>query len=171
MDELGKRTSDISAVVQSLSHELHSSRLEYVGLVSAIKGFCREFGDKHKVKVAFESEGVPPAVPQEVSLCLFRVMQEGLQNALKHSGVRFFEVKLHGSPAEIHLTVRDSGVGFDSELAKDTKGLGLISMQERVRLVKGRISMTSKSGSGTEIDVRVPLSAGEQTEKVKGTGA
>jgi PAS domain S-box-containing protein len=171
MDELGKRTSEISAVVQSLSHELHSSKLEYIGLVSAMKGFCREFGDKHKVKVAFDSEGVPPGVPPEVSLCLFRVMQEGLHNALKHSGVRFFEVKLHGSHSDIQFTVRDSGVGFDPELIKDTQGLGLISMQERVRLVKGRISMSSKSGSGTEIDVRVPLSAGEQTEKVKGTGA
>jgi signal transduction histidine kinase len=125
-----------------------------------MKGFCKEFGDKHKVEVAFDSEGIPSGVPSEVSLCLFRVMQEGLQNALKHSGVRFFEVKMHGSPAEIHLTVRDSGVGFDPELAKDTEGLGLISMQERVRLVKGTISITSRPHSGTEINVRVPLSAG-----------
>ena len=171
MDELGKRTSEISAVVQSLSHELHSSKLEYLGLVSAMKGFCKEFGDKHKVKIDFSSEGMPSTVPPEISLCLFRVMQEGLQNALKHSGVRLFEVKLHGSPTEIHLTVRDSGVGFDPELAKDTQGLGLVSMQERVRLVKGTISITSKPQSGTEINVRVPLSAGAQTEKTKLAGS
>jgi signal transduction histidine kinase len=171
MDELGKRTSEISAVVQSLSHELHSSRLEYLGLVSAMKGFCKEVGDKHKVEIDFGSEGIPPTVPQEVSLCLFRVMQEGLQNALKHSGVRFFEVKLHGSPTEIHLTVRDSGAGFEPELVRGTQGLGLISMKERVRLVKGTISITSKPQSGTEINVRVPLSAGAEAERVKGTGA
>ena len=171
MDELGKRTSEISAVVQSLSHELHASRLEYLGLVSGMKGFCKEFGDKHKVKVAFDSEGVPPGVPPEVSLCLFRVMQEGLHNALKHSGVRFFEVKLHGSPTEIHLTVSDSGKGFEPELAKDIQGLGLISMQERVRLVKGTISITSRPQCGTKIDVRVPLSAGAQTEQDKLAGA
>jgi signal transduction histidine kinase len=114
---------------------------------------------------------MPATVPQEISICLFRVMQEGLQNALKHSGVRFFEVRLHRSPAEIHLTVRDSGVGFDPELAKDTQGLGLISMQERVRLVKGTISITSGLGSGTEIDVRVPLSAGGKTDQAKLAGA
>jgi PAS domain S-box-containing protein len=171
MDELGKRTSEISAVVHFLSHELHSSRLEYVGLVSAMKGFCKEFCDKHKVEIDFSNEGIPSGIPPEISQCLFRITQEGLHNALKHSGVKFFEVKLHGSPAEIRLTVRDSGVGFEPELAKGTPGLGLISMRERVRLVKGTISITSKPQSGTEINVRVPLSAGEQTERTKLAGA
>jgi signal transduction histidine kinase len=171
MDELAKRTSEISTGVQSLSHELHSSRLEYLGLVSAVKGFCKEFGDKHKVGIDFSSEGIPSSVAPEASLCLFRVMQEGLQNALKHSGVKLFEVKLFGSPTEIRLTVRDSGVGFDPELTKDTQGLGLISMRERVRLVKGTISITSKPQCGTEINVRVPLQAGVQTEQAKVAGA
>jgi PAS domain S-box-containing protein len=171
MDELGKRTSEISAGVQSLSHEFHSSKLEYLGLVSAMRGFCKEFSEKHKVEVAFASEGIPPTVPPEISLCLFRVMQEGLQNAVKHSGVRFFEVELHGSPTDIQLTVRDSGVGFDPELIKDTPGLGLVSMQERVRLVKGTISISSRPLSGTQINVRVPLQAGVRTEKAKLAGA
>jgi PAS domain S-box-containing protein len=170
MDELGKRTSEISAVVQSLSHELHSSRLEYVGLVSAMRGLCKEVSDKHKVEIDFSNEGIPSGIPPEISLCLFRIMQEGLHSALKHSGVRFFEVKLHGSPAEIRLTVRDSGVGFEPELAKDTPGLGLMSMRERVRLVKGTISITSKPQSGTEINVRVPLQAGAQREQGKLAG-
>jgi len=171
MDELGKRTSEISSVVQSLSHELHSSKLEYLGLVSAMKGFCKEFGGKHQVEIDFSSKGIPSDVPPETSLCLFRVMQEGLHNALKHSGVKSFEVKLHGSPTEIRLTVRDLGNGFDPELAKDTPGRGLISMQERVRLVKGTISITSRSQSGTEIKVRIPLQGGVQTEKAKLAGA
>jgi PAS domain S-box-containing protein len=171
MDELGKQTSEISASVQSLSHELHSSKLEYLGLASAMKGFCKEFGEKHKVVVAFASEGMPPSVPTDISACLFRVMQEGLQNAVKHSGVRFFEVELHGSPTEIRLTVRDLGKGFDPELAIDTPGLGLVSMQERVRLVKGAILITSKPLSGTQINVRVPLAGGAQTEKAKLAGA
>ncbi len=171
MDELGKRTSEISAVVQFLSHELHSSRLEYLGLVSAMRGFCKEFGDKHEVEVVFASEGMPPILPPELSLCLIRVTQEGLRNALKHSGVKLFEVKLHGSPTDIRLTVRDSGVGFDPELIKDTQGLGLISMQERVRLAKGTISITSRPQSGTEISVRVPLSARTPNESIKSEGA
>jgi signal transduction histidine kinase len=171
MDEIGKRTMEISAGVQSLSHELHSSKLEYLGLVSAMKSFCKEFGGKHKLEIDFSSEGIPSDVPPEISMCLFRVTQEGLQNALKHSGVRFFEVKMHGSPTDIQLTVRDLGKGFDPELAKDTPGLELVSMQERVRLVKGTISITSRPQSGTEINVRVPLSAGEQTERAKLAGA
>ncbi|MFI5248124.1 MAG: ABC transporter substrate binding protein, partial [Nitrospirales bacterium] len=97
MDYLGKRTSEISAVVQSLSHGLHSSKLEYLGLVSAMKSFCKEFGGKHKVEIDFSSEDVRSDVPPEISICLFRVMQEGLHNALKHSGVRLFEVKMQGS--------------------------------------------------------------------------
>ncbi len=171
MDELGKRTSEISAVVQSLSHELHSSKLEYLGLVSAMKSFCKEFGDKHKVEVDFDSEGVQSTLPTDVSLCLIRVMQEGLHNPLKHSGVKLFDVTLLGSPTEIRLTVRDFGKGFDPELAKDIPGLGLISMRERVRLVQGMISITSKPQSGTEIDVRIPMSAGAQTEQAKFVGA
>jgi PAS domain S-box-containing protein len=171
MDELGKRTSEISAVVQSLSHDLHSSKLEYLGLVSEMRGFCKEFGEKHKVKVDFDSEGMPATVPQEISICLFRVMQEGLNNALKHSGVKLFEVKLLGLSTEIRLAVRDAGKGFDPELTKDTPGLGLVSMQERVRLVKGTILITSRPLSGTQINVRVPLQAGAQTEKAKLAGA
>ena len=160
MEELGKRTLEISVVVQSLAHELHSSKLEYLGLISAMKSFCKEFGDRHKVEVVFASEHVQATVPPEISLCLFRVMQEGLQNALKHSGVKFFEVNLHGSPADIELTVRDAGVGFNPELIKDTKGLGLISMQERVKLVKGTIFIISKPQAGTEVSVSIPLLPG-----------
>lgn len=171
MDELGRRTSEISNGVQSLSHELHSSRLDYLGLVSAMKGFCGEFGEKHKVEIDFNSEGVSPTLPQEISICLFRVMQEGLHNALKHSGVRFFEVKLHGSPSEVQLTVRDSGVGFDLKSAGETQGLGLISMRERIRLVNGTLSIKSRPQSGTEVSVRVPLSDRMPIEQSMSAGA
>ena len=110
-------------------------------------------------------KGIPSVVPRDVSLCLFRVTQEALHNAVKHSGVRHFDVRVEGSPWEIHLTVRDSGVGFDPQLAEGTRGLGLISMRERVRLAEGTISITSKPESGTEVSVRVPLPAEAQTEQ------
>jgi PAS domain S-box-containing protein len=171
MDELGERTSEISTVVQSLSHELHSSKLELIGLVPAMKGFCREFGAKHKVEIDFDHGGVQSIPSRDISLCLFRVMQEGLHNAVKHSGVNFFEVKLSGSPKEIRLTVRDLGNGFDPELIKDTQGLGLVSMQERVRLVNGTILITSKLHSGTEVNVSIPLLAGTQTKRAMAAGA
>jgi PAS domain S-box-containing protein len=170
-DELEKRVWEISTDAQSLSHELHSSRLEYIGIVSAMKGFCKEFGAKHKVDVDFDNEEVPRTVPPGISICLFRVLQESLHNSLKHSGVRHFEVKVQGSPTEILLTVRDSGVGFDPKLAMSTQGLGLISMLERVKLVQGTISISSRPRSGTEVSVRVPLPAGTQTDQAKTAGA
>jgi PAS domain S-box-containing protein len=170
-EELEKRTWEISTDAQSLSHELHSSRLEYLGIFSAMKNFCKEFSDKHKVDVVFDIQGEQLILPPEISVCLFRILQESLHNALKHSGVRRFEVTLQGSPAEIQLTVRDSGVGFDPALAPSTQGLGLISMQERVRLVKGTISITSRPLSGTEVSVRVPLPAGTRTEQARKAGA
>jgi len=165
LDGLEKHTSEIAADVQTLSHELHTSQLEYLGLVAAMRGFCTELATKQKVKIDFTHEHIPPAVPEETALCLFRVMQEALNNAAKHSGVRFFEVKLEGSPREISLAVRDFGVGFDPNLAKATRGLGLINMRERVNLVNGMFSITSSPQSGTEVSVRVPLPAGMQTDQ------
>jgi PAS domain S-box-containing protein len=171
MDALADRTREISIDAQSLSHELHSSRLEYLGIVSAMRGFCNEFCDKHKVEVDFESQGVPLTVPSEISVCVFRVLQESLNNAWKHSGVRRFEVNVQGSLKEIQLIVRDSGVGFDPELTTNTRGLGLISMRERVNLVKGTISITSRPMSGTVVSVCVPLPAAAPADQAKAAGA
>ena len=104
-----KRAAQIAADVQTMSHELHSSRLEYLGLFAAVKGFCREFGELQKAKVDFEGRDLPTSLPPEISLCLFRVLQEALHNAAKHSGVRHFEVQLSGTSEEILLTVSDLG--------------------------------------------------------------
>ena len=87
---------------------------------------------------------IPHTVPEELSLCLFRVMQEALHNAVKHSGLRHIEVELRGAPDGINLTVRDAGLGFDPETVANTRGLGLVSTQERVNLVKGTLSIESE---------------------------
>jgi len=158
MEELGNRTSELSKNVQTLSHRLHSSKLEHLGLVTATRGFCREFSDQHQVEVRFSHEQVPGSLPRDTSLCLFRILQAALTNALKHSGVKHFEVQLNGTSEGVHLTVRDAGVGFDLEQVLSSPGIGLISMRERVRLVNGKISIQSKPNSGTTIEVRVPLS-------------
>jgi signal transduction histidine kinase len=160
LDALEKQTSEIATDVQTLSHELHTSQLEYIGLVAVMRDFCTAIAAKQKVKIRVSHHDIPSNVPQEISLCLFRVMQQALNNAIRHSGVREFEVELQGAPAEISLTVRDSGVGFDPESARSTPGLGLISMRERVHLVQGTFSITSRAQSGTEVHVRVPLPAG-----------
>ena len=118
MGELRKQTSEIATDIQSLSHELHSSKLEYLGIAAAMRGFCQEFGEQQKVEIDFKTHDLPSPLPPDISLCLFRVLQEALHNSAKHSGVRRFEVRLWGTSDEIHLTVRDSGVGFDSESGK-----------------------------------------------------
>lgn len=156
LDRLRLRLSEISTEVQAISHRLHSSKLEFLGLVAASQSFCREVSERHNVTIDFTAEGIPSAVPEEVALCLFRILQESLTNGIKHSGARHFEAELRHSAGEIRLTVRDRGAGFDANEAINTKGLGLISMRERVSLVGGTFSITSKPMAGTEITVRVP---------------
>src|SRR5262249_34970307 len=109
---------------------------------------------------------VPSAVPLQVGLPLFRVLQEALNNAIKHSGVKRIEIQLHEEPSEIHLIVSDSGRGFDVEAVNQGKGLGLNSMRERVRLVNGTISIESKPMGGTTIHVRVPVESENSSRRV-----
>ena len=154
---LRKQTTEISTDIQTMSHELHSSKLEYLGVVVAMKSFCKELSEQQKVEINFRNQDVPRSLPPEISLCLFRVLQEALHNAAKHSEVRRFEVLLRGDSHDIHLSISDSGRGFDPEAAMRGQGLGLISMRERVRLVNGTIKIESKPMSGTTIHVRVPF--------------
>jgi PAS domain S-box-containing protein len=155
--ELCRRTNEIATDIQSLSHELHSSKLQYLGIAAAIRGFCREFSEQQNVEIDFQNHDLPSHLPPDTSLCIFRVLQEALHNSAKHSGVRHFEVRLWTALSEIHLTVSDSGSGFDSQVAKEVKGLGLISMEERVKALGGTFSIESHPKRGTTIRARVPL--------------
>jgi PAS domain S-box-containing protein len=155
---LREQTTEISNGVQALSHDLHSSQLEYLGAVAAMKNWCKEFGDRLGMQIDYRQD-VRSTLAQEIGLCLFRVLQEALHNAVKHSGVKRIEVQLHEESDEIHLTIMDLGEGFDVEAAKKGQGLGLTSMQERVRAVNGKIAIESKPMGGTTIHVRVPFSS------------
>ena len=159
IEEIRRHCAQIAGDVQALSHKLHSSKLEYLGLAAAIRSFCREFSQQHDVNVQFADESVPSFLPRDISLSLFRVTQEAVQNAFKHSGARQFSVGLRSSANEIQLEVNDRGVGFDVERAKVDSGLGLVSMEERVHLVHGVFTIESTVNSGTKILVRVPLDA------------
>ncbi|HEV2730383.1 MAG TPA: PAS domain S-box protein, partial [Terriglobales bacterium] len=152
-----ERLSGIGKDIQALSHRLHSSKLEYLGIVKAANSFCRELSEQHNVQVEFSHSDIPRTMPKEIAHCLFRVLQEALQNAVKHSGARKFHVELRGASKEIHLSVSDPGVGFDRHSALDRQGLGLISMRERLLLVNGEFSIESEHGRGTTIKARVPL--------------
>jgi PAS domain S-box-containing protein len=159
LEEIRNHCSEIAGDVQSLSHQLHSSKLEYLGAAAAIRGFCHEFSRQHEVSIEFSENNIPRHLPKDISLCLFRVTQEALHNAVKYSGVSEFRVELTATAEEIQLIVRDEGRGFDVEEAKKSGGLGLLSMQERVHLVHGSLCVESKPGTGTSVLAVVPLAA------------
>jgi signal transduction histidine kinase len=164
VNQVGQEVSDLGKDIQALSHRLHSSKLEYLGLAVAAGGFCKEFSQRNNVAVEYRHHNIPRNLSPEISLCLFRVLQEALQNALKYSGVQRFEASLESASNEIHLIVRDSGVGFDPESATDHHGLGLISMRERLKLVDGQLSIESKPECGTTIHASAPLKSKVQSE-------
>jgi PAS domain S-box-containing protein len=158
ISDVRDQAAEITVDVQSLSHELHSSKLQYLGLAAAMKGFCEEFGEQQHVDVDFAFRDLPNPVAQDISLCLFRVLQEALRNSAKHSKVSKFEVNLWGTDLDVHLKVSDLGAGFHPDAAAG-RGLGLVSMQERLQLVNGTLSIQSQPERGTTIHARVPLSS------------
>lgn len=167
VQELRKEVIEISNDVQALSHELHSSKLEYLGVVAGIKSWCKEFSERQRMEIDFTNE-VSSTLPFEVGLSLIRVLQEALHNAQKHSGVERIEVQLREDSGEIHLVVSDLGRGFDLETAMQGRGLGITSMQERVRLANGTIFIESKPMGGTTIHVRVPLASEQDSQRQAG---
>jgi PAS domain S-box-containing protein len=168
INSLIKRNFEVTEDLRTLSHQLHSSRLETVGLIAAMRGFCRELAEQRNVQIEFRNSGVPENLPETISLCLFRVLQESLTNAVKHSGERQFVARLERVSDELHLTVQDFGVGFEPGVAMYNDGIGLISMRERVNLVKGTLSILSRPQRGTEIRVRVPIPAAKSMADVQG---
>ncbi len=152
--------SDIMEGIRVLSHRLHSSKLDYIGLAAAARSFCQELSERQNVKIDFTQTGIPQEMPKEISLCLFRVLQEALQNAVKHSGVKYFRVELRGTCDQIQLSVSDSGVGFNPVGGASREGLGLISMQERMHLVDGEFLVQSGPSRGTKIYACAPLTGG-----------
>jgi len=158
--EVTEMTSEVSASLRDLSHFLHPSTLAILGLVSAISGFCREFSERHHLVVKFVHGDIPNA-PEDVNLCLFRVVQESLRNVLKHSGAREAHVTLTEKEKQIVLLVEDAGKGFDVKTNRPRTTLGLISMKERVDLVGGEISVESAPSNGTRIRVQIPLACAQ----------
>jgi len=156
-DQLRKQSSEISNDIQALAHTLYPSKLEYLGLVATMRAFCGEFAVRHKVEIDFGSHDVPSPPPLGISLPLFRVLQEALDNSAKHSGEQQFKVELFGTPGTIHLIVSDLGVGFDPKVAMNGNGFGLTSMRDRLKLINGAFSIDSRPKRGTKIHASVPL--------------
>lgn len=163
--ELQDRVDQLSIDVQAVSRDLHPSKLEYLGVVAGIRGWCKEFGDHHKMTIHFKSDVSRP-LPAGLGLTLLRITQEALNNAMKYSGVRSAEVCLHDDSDEICLVISDAGVGFSMKEATESMGLGLTSMRERVRLLNGRISIDSKPMHGTQVSVHLPLESSRHYQPI-----
>ncbi|HUL34475.1 MAG TPA: MASE1 domain-containing protein [Candidatus Eisenbacteria bacterium] len=159
LHNLAEIISDVSSDLHGLSHQLHPATLEILGLVTSLKRVCTEFSAQHNLDVQFVYKDIPEEISSDVTLCLLRIVQEGLRNIVKHSGAATGQIELFGFGGEIHLCISDSGCGFNMESAKDAPGLGLVSMRERLRLVGGQLSIESQSTFGTRIRVRIPKNA------------
>ena len=157
LSELSSQAAAISKDIRTISHDLYSPQLHLLDLAEALKGLCIQLQRHLAIEIAFSSHNVPRHVAADVSLCLFRVLQEGLINAAKHSDTRRIEVELRGSARAIYLRIRDFGTGFS--VGHVNEGLGLVSMRERVAMVGGTFSLASTLRSGTEIKVRIPIAA------------
>jgi PAS domain S-box-containing protein len=170
LEEIRQHCSRVAADVQSISHELHSSKLDFLGAAAAIRGLCQEFAKQHDVNIEFEHDNLPAHLSEDTSLCLFRVAQEALHNAVKYSGTNQYVVQLVAAGNEVQLIVKDAGAGFNVEEAKRNRGLGLVSMQERVHLVNGRLTVESSPGEGTRIVASVPIIVAESSAGAKNGG-
>jgi two-component system CheB/CheR fusion protein len=157
LSSLRTRTEGISDDVRRTAHQLHPSMVDHLGLSAALRSLCTDFSKQEKMRVDYRQRNVDGATPPDIALCLYRVAQEALRNVAKHSGARRATVSLVLATNRILLSISDTGVGFDRELAKGKKGLGIISMEERVRLVVGILTIRSRPGDGTRVVVEVPL--------------
>jgi signal transduction histidine kinase len=162
------QNQETSLEVRRLSHNLHSSKLEYLGLVAAVKSLCNELSNHQELRIRFKHFDVPSSIPKDAALCIYRVVQESLRNVIKHSGAPEAQVVLSGGHREIHLCVSDEGAGFDPDSNKAKTGIGLIGIRERLLLVGGEVSIESQPLRGARIVARVPLpEQGKDTNVLK----
>jgi len=162
VSELRREAMQLSLDVGSLSHQLHSSYLEHLGLAAAVENQCKEFSAAHHVQIRCTIEDFACAPARDVSLGLFRVLQEALRNALRHSHAECVQVTLSAGTAGLRLQVADNGIGFDPQAMSGCEGLGLASMRERLRLLGGELSIFSAPGGGTRLEACIPQSANKR---------
>jgi len=156
LDDLQNYAQEISADIHRISYKLHPSKLDHLGLAAAVKSLCQELSTKGNIKIEFQQSGFPANLPNDVTLCAFRIVQEALGNCLKHSGASTARVKLRSTEKDIFLSVSDDGCGFNAKSNAMTSGLGFTSMRERLRIVGGEIRIDSRIMRGTRIEVAIP---------------
>ncbi|MCI0664918.1 MAG: PAS domain-containing protein [Acidobacteria bacterium] len=156
IDRLWEKADWLSKRIRRLSHELHSSTLQHVGLSAALKSYVAEFTEQAGTAVTLEIQDGLEAIPAAAALCMYRAVQELLRNIAKHSGAPSAEVKLASERGTLELCVTDRGVGFDPMEAESRLGLGLVSIEERVKLLGGNFKLKTRSGAGTEVKLQIP---------------
>jgi signal transduction histidine kinase len=162
VSEIKEQLIKISEDVHRISRQLHPTILDDLGLVRAVEAECKALSKREGIEIIFTREDVPDRLPADIPLCLYRIVQEGLNNCVYHSGTKSCKVILKGSEDKISLTVKDTGRGFDPVAVRDKPGLGLSSMRERVQLVGGNLKVDSQPGRGTSVRVTIPFA---RTEK------
>ena len=157
LTRLQQRTVDLADVIRNLSHELHPGVLQHVGLAAALNGHCAEVGRQHPIEVTFSAVDGLNGIPDDVALCLYRVAQEALRNIAEHAAAHKAQISLRSNDEGLELVIADDGQGFDLAEAQRLGGLGLISLDERVRLIGGSLAISTEPQRGTEMRVQVPL--------------
>ena len=152
-EEIGRLAKD----VQQLSRQMHPSILDDLGLTAALRAECGSFTQQHGIPATFLTSNVPDSLPGTISLSLYRIAQEGLWNVAKHAQAQEVRLIVSAVDGELMLAVEDDGKGFEPGQIKGRGGLGLVSMEERARLVRGSFSVQSQLGKGTRVEVRIPL--------------
>ena len=160
LHELWQLTNEIATDIQDISHQLHPSKLHYLGLAAAVRDLCREFSRQHKFEIECLVRDLPQDLEETISLSLFRTVQESLHNVVKHSRARHVKVELSFQSGVVDLRVSDDGTGFDPGKSREKHGLGLVSMRERLRSVGGEFSIWSKPSLGTQVKGTVPAGPG-----------
>lgn len=159
LDELQQHTREITRDVHGLSHRLHSSMLDYLGLTPALQRLVTEFSERHGLAITFQPTPLPGPISSELALCLFRIAEESLNNVVKHSSSPSARVALTADEDArgVTLTIEDQGAGFEPAILEAKAGLGFVSMRERMRLVRGRIVVTAAPARGTRIEAWAPF--------------
>jgi len=156
LDKLYFQASAVAGGTRTLSHGLHSSHLDILGLVPAVRNLCQTVSQETNIEVAFAQEGVPAHLDPQISLCVYRVVQEALHNIARHSRAHKASVTLRDEGEQILLNITDDGIGITGE-REHAEALGLASMQERISLVGGTFKLTSQPMQGTRIEAAIPL--------------
>jgi len=148
---------ELANTMRKLSHELHPSALRHAGINEALRGLCKEFGVRHKMKINFAAHGQFTRINPDTSICLYRAAQEAMRNSITHSNATSIRVRITSTPTQIELSIADNGDGFDAEAQRESRGLGLISLEERIRSLGGVLTVESKISCGTRLTTRIPL--------------